>query len=319
MDSVWHRRRASCNIACLCRERAPGESGCRTSAAGSIATLNDSLQPTTAIQQTASDSPERSAAPLPDQETVLSVTHWNDSYFSFTTTRDPGLRFVNGQFVMLGLMVGGKLVRRAYSIASANWDEQLEFFSIKVPGGVFTTALAQIRVGDPIHVSRKPVGTLVLDDLRPGRRLWLLATGTGLAPFLAIARDPETWERYEEVFVVHGVRGVGDLAYRGLFEHELAQHEWLGPAVRERLRYVPVVSREPFVREGRITGLLQDGSLERSVPTATIDPAHDRFMLCGGPSMLADLRTLLDARGFVASPSQGVAGDYVFERAFVER
>lgn len=281
--------------------------------------MNDTLQPTRDGAQAEPANAAPIAPVLPDQETVLTVTHWNDSYFSFTTTRDPGLRFVNGQFVMLGLMVGGKLVRRAYSIASANWDEELEFFSIKVPGGVFTSALSQIRPGDPIHVSRKPVGTLVLDDLRPGRRLWLLATGTGLAPFLAIVRDPETWERYAEVYVVHGVRGVGDLAYRGLFERDLLEHEWLGPAVRERLRYVPVVSREAFVRQGRITALLQDGSLERSVPTAAIDPAHDRFMLCGGPAMLADLRALLDARGFVASPSQGVPGDYVFERAFVER
>ena len=260
------------------------------------------------------------AAPAPaDQETVLAVTHWNESYFSFTTTRDPGLRFANGQFVMLGLPADGKLVRRAYSIASANWDEHLEFFSIKVPGGAFTTRLATIQPGDRIHVSRKPVGTLVLDDLRPGRRLWLLATGTGLAPFLAIVRDPETWERFEEVFVVHGVRRVDDLAYRALFERELAAHEFLGPLLRDRLRYVPLVSRESFPRQGRITHLLRDRALEASVPTAPIDPAHDRLMLCGGPAMLADLRALLDARGFTASPSQGVPGDYVFERAFVER
>ncbi len=256
---------------------------------------------------------------LPDAETVQTVTHWNDSYFSFTTTRDAGRRFVNGQFVMLGLMVDNKLVRRAYSIASANWDEQLEFFSIKVPGGVFTTRLAEIRPGDPIHISRKPVGTLVIDDLRPGRRLWLLSTGTGLAPFLAVVRDPETWARYDDVYVVHGVRRVCDLAYRELFERELPEHEWLGPSVRERLRYLPVVSREPFVREGRITHLLRDGALERSASTAQIDPADDRFMLCGGHSMLADLRAVLDARGFSASPAQGVQGDYVFERAFVER
>lgn len=268
---------------------------------------------------------ERAQAPLnrspalPDAETVLSVRHWNDSYFSLTTTRDAGLRFRNGQFVMLGLSIDGRLVRRAYSIASANWDESLEFFSIKVPGGVFSRALAEIRPGDPIHVSRKPVGTLVLDDLRPGRRLWLLSTGTGLAPFLAVLRDPETWERFEQVYMVHGVRRVGDLAYRELLEQTLAEHEYLGPLVRGRLHYVPVVSREPFPRAGRITGLLADGRLEASVPTAPLDPAHDRLMLCGGPGMLADLRTLLDARGFVGSPSQGVPGDYVYERAFVER
>jgi ferredoxin--NADP+ reductase len=263
--------------------------------------------------------PEPAAMSGPDLETVLGVTHWNDSYLSLTTTRDPGLRFANGQFLMLGLPVDGKLVRRAYSIASANWDERLEFFSIKVPGGAFTTRLSAIRPGDRIHVSRKAVGTLVLDDLRPGRRLWLLATGTGLAPFLAVARDPQTWERFEEVFVVHGVRRVGDLAYRALFERDLPAHEFLGALLRGRLRYVPVVSREPYPRRGRITGLLRDGALEASVPTGPLDPAHDRLMLCGGPSMLADLRALLDARGFAASPAQGVAGDYVFERAFVDR
>ncbi len=266
---------------------------------------------------------ERAPAPtraaLPDAETVLSVHHWNDSYFSLTTTRDAGLRFRNGQFVMLGLMIGGRLVRRAYSIASANWDESLEFFSIKVPEGVFSSALARVQPGDPIHVSRKPVGTLVLDDLRPGRRLWLLATGTGLAPFLAVLRDPETWEHFEQVYLVHGVRRVTDLAYRELIEQALPAHEYLGPLLRGRLHYVPVVSREPFPRAGRITSLLADGALEASIPAMPLDPAQDRLMLCGGPGMLADLRTLLDARGFVASPSQGVPGDYVYERAFVER
>lgn len=266
---------------------------------------------------------ERAPAPtraaLPDAETVLSVHHWNDSYFSLTTTRDAGLRFRNGQFVMLGLLIGGRLVRRAYSIASANWDESLEFFSIKVPEGVFSSALARVQPGDPIHVSRKPVGTLVLDDLRPGRRLWLLATGTGLAPFLAVLRDPETWEHFEQVYLVHGVRRVTDLAYRELIEQALPAHEYLGPLLRGRLHYVPVVSREPFPRAGRITSLLADGALEASIPAMPLDPAQDRLMLCGGPGMLADLRTLLDARGFVASPSQGVPGDYVYERAFVER
>ncbi|MCU0757483.1 MAG: ferredoxin--NADP reductase [Xanthomonadales bacterium] len=256
---------------------------------------------------------------MTDTETVLSVHHWNDSYFSLTTTRDAGLRFRNGQFVMLGLMIGGRLVRRAYSIASANWDEALEFYSIKVPGGVFSSALAQVQPGDPIHVSRKPVGTLVLDDLRPGRCLWLLSTGTGLAPFLAVLRDPETWERFAQVHLVHGVRRVGDLAYRELLEQTLAEHEYLGPLLRGRLHYVPVVSREPFPRAGRITSLLADGRLAASIPAAPLDPAHDRLMLCGGPGMLTDLRALLDARGFVASPSQGVPGDYVYERAFVER
>lgn len=281
--------------------------------------MNDTLQPALDGAQRESANVGPTAPLLRDAETVLSVTHWNDSYFSFTTTRDPGLRFVNGQFVMLGLVIDGRLVRRAYSIVSANWDESLEFFSIKVPDGVFTTALAKIAPGDRIHVSRKPVGTLVLDDLRPGRRLWLLATGTGLAPFLSILRDPETWARFDAVYVVHGVRRVIDLAYRELLERDLPQHEFLGELVRGKLHYVPVVSREPFLRHGRITSLLADGTLERSAGAAPLSPAQDRLMLCGGPGMLADLRALLDARGFRASPQQGVAGDYVFERAFVER
>lgn len=254
-----------------------------------------------------------------EQERVLSVHHWTDTYFSFRTTRDSGLRFLNGQFVMVGLENEGKLVRRAYSIASANWEEELEFFSIKVQNGALTSRLQHIQVGDYVHIGRKPVGTLIIDDLKPGRTLWLLSTGTGLAPFLSVIKDPETYEAFDRIVLVHGVRHADDLAYRDVIGLELPEHEYLGEYVKNQLVYAPVVSREPFERRGRITTLFADGELERSVNLPTIDPENDRFMVCGGPAMLADLREFLDGRGFKASPSRGEAGDYVFERAFVDR
>lgn len=255
----------------------------------------------------------------PATERVLSVHHWTDDYFSFRTTRDPGLRFENGQFLMVGLEIDGKLVRRAYSVASANWEDELELFSIKVADGALTSRLQHVRPGDRVHIGRKPVGTLLLDDVRPGRTLWMLSTGTGLAPFIALIKDPACYARFERVVLVHGVRRAADLAYRDMIERELPQHEYLGDSVRDGLIYAPVVSREPFERRGRITELLADGRLEASVGLPRVDPAHDRLMLCGGTAMLGDLRELLDARGFEASPSIGEPGDYVFERAFVAR
>lgn len=254
-----------------------------------------------------------------EQERVLSVHHWTETYFSFRTTRDPGLRFLNGQFVMVGLENEGKLLRRAYSIASANWEEELEFFSIKVQNGALTSRLQHIEVGDYVHIGHKPVGTLIIDDLKPGRTLWLLSTGTGLAPFLSVIKDPETYEAFERIVLVHGVRHVGDLAYRETIGLKLPEHEYLGEYVKNQLIYAPVVSREPFERRGRITTLFADGELERSVELPTIDPEQDRFMICGGPAMLSDLRAFLDSRGFASSPSRGEPGDYVFERAFVDR
>lgn len=254
-----------------------------------------------------------------EQERVVSVRHWTESYFSFRTTRDPGLRFENGQFLMIGLEVGGKLLRRAYSLASANWEEELEFFSIKVPDGALTSRLQHVQVGDYVHVGRKPVGTLLLSDLKPARTLWLLATGTGLAPFISLIKDPDTYARFERVMLVHGVRAAEDLAYKNDIEQLLPQHEYLGEMIRTQLHYVPIISRETAPRQGRITDWLADGRLEASLGMPTIDPAHDRFMLCGSPAMLSQLRALLDQRGFRAAPSIGVAGDYVFERAFVEK
>jgi ferredoxin--NADP+ reductase len=252
-------------------------------------------------------------------EIVQSVRHWTDSYFSFTTTRDDGLRFDNGQFVMVGLMVDGRPLMRAYSIASANWDEQLEFFSIKVPHGPLTSRLQHIREGDEVLISRKPTGTLLISDLWPGRTLYLLSTGTGLAPFLSVIRDPETYERFENVVLTHGVRGVADLAYRDYIEHELPRHEYLGEMISRKLRYYPAVSREDFPIRGRLTDLMDSGQMASDLGLPPLDAEHDRAMICGGPQMLADFRRVLDARGFTAAPRIGTAGQYVFERAFVEK
>jgi ferredoxin--NADP+ reductase len=253
-------------------------------------------------------------------ETVLDVRHWTDDYFSFTTTRDDGFRFENGQFVMIGLANdGGKPLLRAYSIASANWEEQLEFFSIKVPNGPLTSRLQHIQPGDTVLVGRKPTGTLLISDLHPGRNLYLLGTGTGLAPWLSVVKDPETYERFERVVVCHGVRSAGDLAYRDYFEKELPRHELLGEVLREKLLYYPAVTREDFPNRGRLTDLMASGEMMRTLGLDPLEAEHDRAMICGSPQMLADFRALLDGRGFTASPRIGTAGQYVFERAFVEK
>lgn len=252
-------------------------------------------------------------------EQVLSVRHWNDTLFSFRTTRDPGLRFHNGHFVMVGLEVGGRPLVRAYSIASANHEEYLEFLSIKVSNGPLTSQLQHLKVGDTVLISRKPVGTLVLADLRPGRYLYLLGTGTGLAPFLSIIQDPETYERFEKIVLVHGVRRVSELAYADFITHELPAHEFLGDMVRKQLIYYPTVTREPFYHQGRLTDLIENGTLFADVGLPVLDPEHDRIMICGSPAMLKETRALLDVRGFFISPHVGEQGDYVIERAFAEK
>jgi ferredoxin/flavodoxin---NADP+ reductase len=257
-------------------------------------------------------------------ETVLDVRHWTDAYFSFTTTRDDGFRFENGQFVMIGLEVNGKPLLRAYSIASANWEEQLEFFSIKVADGPLTSRLQHIRSGDTVLIGRKPTGTLLISDLHPGRNLYLLGTGTGFAPWLSIIKAPETYERFETVVLCHGVRNVADLAYRDYIVNELPRHEFLGDQITRQLRYYPAVTREPFVyggrdHQGRLTGLLDSGRIADDLGLDPLDPARDRAMICGSPQMLADFRAILDGRGFAAAPRIGSPGQYVFERAFVEK
>ncbi len=252
-------------------------------------------------------------------ERVIDVHHWNDSLFSFRTTRDPGFRFDSGQFVMMGLEVDGRPLLRAYSIASANYEEHLEFFSIKVADGPLTSRLQHLQPGDPVLVSRKPTGTLVLNDLKQGRHLYLLGTGTGLAPFLSLVRDPETYERFDKIVLAHGVRNIDDLAYADVLERELPQHEYLGPPVREKLIYYPSVTREPFRNRGRITDAIADGLMSETIGLPALDPTIDRIMLCGSPAMLDDLSALLDGRGFHASPRTREPGDYVIERAFVEK
>lgn len=252
-------------------------------------------------------------------ERVLDVRHWNDTLFSFRTTRSPGLRFHNGHFVMIGLEVEGRPLVRAYSIASANHEDYLEFLSIKVPDGPLTSRLQHLKIDDVVLVSRKPVGTLVLADLKPGQNLYLLSTGTGLAPFLSIIQDPETYERFEKIVLVHGVRWVSELAYADFIAQELPQHEFLGEMVRNQLIYYPTVTREPFRHQGRLTHQINSGELFADIGLPPLDPARDRAMICGSPAMLKDLRALLDARGFAISPHTGEPGDYVIERAFVEK
>jgi ferredoxin--NADP+ reductase len=252
-------------------------------------------------------------------ERVLSVHHWNETLFSFKTTRDRALRFENGHFVMVGIEVEGRPVTRAYSIASPNYEDHLEFFSIKVPDGLLTSRLQHIEPGDDLLISRKPVGTLVVHDLLPGKYLYLFSTGTGLAPFLSIIRDPEVYERFQKVVLVHGVRFVSELAYADFIEDELPKHELLGDVISEKLIYYPTVTREPFQNRGRLTDLIESGQLFQDVGLPPLDPRRDRAMICGSPTMLKETSALLDARGFTISPSSGVPGDYVLERAFVER
>ena len=197
-----------------------------------------------------------------NEERVLSVHHWTDRLFSFTTTRDASLRFSNGHFTMIGLRKeDGKPLLRAYSIVSANYEEHLEFLSIKVPDGPLTSRLQHIQPGDTIIVGRKPTGTLLIDYLLPAKRLYLLSTGTGLAPFLSIIRDPETFERFEQVVLVHGVRQVDELAYHDYITEHLPKHEFLGELVSGKLLYYPTVTREEFRNQGRVTTLLENGKI----------------------------------------------------------
>ncbi len=251
-------------------------------------------------------------------ETVLSVKHWNDTLFSFTTTRSRGLRFKNGHFVMVGLEVEGKPLLRAYSVASPNYEEHLEFYSIKVQNGPLTSRLQHLKVGDQILVGNKPVGTLVVSNVKPGKRLYLFSTGTGLAPFLSIIRDPDTYERFEHVVVTHGVRHINDLAYSDYIKNELPQHEFIGEQVKNQLIYYPTVTREPFENQGRLTDLLESGKLCADIGLPPLDPEHDRALVCGGPRMLEDIVQLLESRGFKEGSSHEPA-HYTIERAFVEK
>ncbi len=253
-------------------------------------------------------------------ETVLWVRHWTPQYFSFAITRPASFRFRSGEFVMIGLPGedGGKPVLRAYSIASPSYADTLEFFSIAVADGPLTSRLQKIEPGDAILMAKKPVGTLVLDALKPGKRLYLLGTGTGLAPWLSVARDPDVYDAFEQIVVTHCVRGVVDLAYREMFEHELPADENFGELASAQLRYLPTVTREPFERQGRITDLITSGRLfaDLGLSQTVFDPATDRVMLCGSMHMIKDVAAILEAQGMVEG-SNSEPGDFVLERAFV--
>jgi ferredoxin--NADP+ reductase len=253
-----------------------------------------------------------------NEETVLSVKHWTDRLFTFTTTRDTALRFSNGHCTLIGLKVNDTPLLRAYSIVSPNYEEHLEFLSIKVPDGPLTSRLQHIKPGDKIVVGRKPTGTLLCDYLLPGKRLYLLSTGTGLAPFMSIIRDPETYERFEKVILVHGVRQVDELAYHDVLVDHLPNHEYLGELVADKLLYYPTVTREPYRNMGRVTELLESGKLTADLGLPDLDAEHDRVMICGSPGMLRDLKHMLESRGFKEGNTSH-PGDFVIERAFAEQ
>jgi len=251
-------------------------------------------------------------------ETVLSVNHWTDRLFSFTATRTPTFRFTSGQFAMIGLEVDGRPLLRAYSMASASHEENLEFLSIKVAQGPLTSRLQHLKVGDTILVGRKPTGTLIQDNLLPGDTLYMLATGTGLAPFLSIAKDPETYDRFKRVVVVHGCRFVSELAYRPFFTETLPADEYIGEQVTEQLLYYPTVTREPFEHTGRITALMRSGQLPKDLGLPPLNLERDRVMLCGSPAMLEEMGTFLREEGFQEG-NHSEPGHFVIEKAFVEK
>jgi len=253
-----------------------------------------------------------------NREKVLSVRHWTDTLFSFTATRNSGFRFLNGQFAMIGLEVDGRPLLRAYSMASANHEEALEFFSIKVADGPLTSRLQKIREGDTILVGRKATGTLVTDNLIPGKRLLLLSTGTGLAPFASLIKDPEVYDKFETIVLVHGCRQISELAYGEQLVASLGDDEFFGPLMREKFVYYPTVTREPFRNRGRITDLITSEQLFHDIGLPPLDIETDRIMLCGSPGMLEDLRQTFEQRG-CSEGSHAEPGHFVIEKAFVER
>ena len=252
------------------------------------------------------------------REKVLSVRHWTDTLFSFRATRNTGFRFQNGQFAMIGLEIEGRPLLRAYSMASANHEDELEFFSIKVADGPLTSRLQKIKQGDTILVGRKATGTLVADNLIPGKRLLLLSTGTGLAPFASLIKDPEVYDKFESIVLVHGCRQVSELAYGEELVANLQNDELFGPLLAGKLVYYPTVTREPFRNRGRITDLITSKQLFDDIGQSPLDIAGDRIMMCGSPAMLEELRQMFDARGFVEG-SHSEPGHFVIEKAFVER
>jgi len=263
-------------------------------------------------------SPIPAAKPhLPDAQTVTDVTHWTDRLFSFRVTRPPSLRFRSGEFVMIGLMGGdGKPLLRAYSIASPAWDDALEFYSIKVPDGPLTSRLQHIRVGDEIILRPKPVGTLVVDALLPGKRLWLLATGTGIAPFASLMRDPEVYAKFDQVIMMHTCREVAELEYGRQLVEGLKHDPLIGEMVQGKLCYYPTTTREAFVRMGRVTDNLASGKVFADLGLPPIDPAEDRAMVCGSLAFNVDVKAILEGFG-LREGANSEPREFVVEKAFV--
>ncbi|MEM1105632.1 MAG: ferredoxin--NADP reductase [Pseudomonadota bacterium] len=266
--------------------------------------------------------PDASAAPAAPQlpksvtgETVLSVKHWTDRLFELRVTRPPALRFRSGEFVMIGLMNGPKPLLRAYSIASPAWDEALDFYSIKVADGPLTSKLQHVTEGSDILLGKKPTGTLVLDALKPGRRLFLFSTGTGFAPFSSLLREPETYEKFEQVVITHTCREVAELAYGRSLVGNLKSDPLVGEVAPGRVTYYPSVTREDYFCTGRITTLIETGQLFRDLGAPEFDLETDRAMICGSMEMIADTKALLEHAGFTEG-SNAAPGDFVVEKAF---
>ena len=252
------------------------------------------------------------------EETVLEAHHWTNNLFTLKVTRNPGFRFESGQFAMIGLRVDGKPLMRAYSMVNAHYDDHLEFLSIKVPNGPLTSRLQHVKPGDNILVNIKTTGTLILDNLKPGKRLYLLSTGTGMAPFLSVIKDPVVYERFEKVILVHCCRHVQELVYQDLIREELPQNEFFGEEAREKLVYYPTVTREDFTNTGRITDLVRTGKLFADLGLPPLDPADDRVMICGNPQMMTDLANDLEERDFVLG-TNAEPGEFLIEKAFAEK
>ncbi|GAM97118.1 flavodoxin reductases (ferredoxin-NADPH reductases) family 1 [alpha proteobacterium U9-1i] len=249
-------------------------------------------------------------------ETVLSVKHWTDSLFSFRLTRPASFRFRSGEFVMLGLMNGPKPILRAYSIASPAWDEEIEFYSIKVPDGPLTSRLQLIQPGDKVLLGKKPTGTLVHDALTPAKRLYLLSTGTGIAPFASLVRDPETYERFDEVILTHTCRTVAELAYGEEIVRVAKSDPLVGEFATEKLRLFNGATREDYTHTARITTLIENGKLFEALGVPAFSPETDRVMICGSKKVLEDLKALSEKAGLVEG-SNTAPGAFVIERAFV--
>lgn len=262
--------------------------------------------------------PSPAAKIMPDAQVVTSVHHWTDTLFSFRVARPQSLRFRSGEFVMIGLLKDdGKPLLRAYSIASPSWDDELEFYSIKVPDGPLTSRLQKIKAGDEIILRPKPVGTLVLDALLPANRLWMICTGTGVAPFASLLRDPETWDSYDEVILAHTCRTQAELAYGRSIVSALPDDPLIGELVAGKLKYYPTTTREPSDIEGRISDHIRDGRVFDALDVPVWTPDTDRVMICGNLALNKDIMGLCEAHGL----SEGANSDpkhFVVEKAFID-